>query len=43
MEYVSVIKDECEQIVCFAAGYKETEIEEMLEQHPEWYRSVVEV
>lgn len=39
MEYESVIRDECGDIVYACAGLSYDEIDEILENHPEWYLS----
>lgn len=40
MEYESCIKDECGNVILYCENKTEEEIDEILEQHPEWYRSV---
>lgn len=43
MEYVSVIKNECGEIVRYCSNMTEQEISNYIEQHPEYYCSVVEI
>lgn len=43
IEYISVIKDECGDIICVVMDRTESEIKEILSNHPEWYISCEEV
>lgn len=37
MEFVSCIKDECGCVVALCAKMSQQEIDEILDNHPEWY------
>lgn len=39
MEFRSVIRDECGDIRAYASDYTHKEIEDILDEHPEWYLS----
>lgn len=43
MELRGIIVDECGTVRKFCDDYSESEIEEILENHPEWYMTTVEI
>jgi hypothetical protein len=42
-EYMTCIVDELNEPVCWCKNYTEEQIEQMLDEHPEWSRSTVRV
>ena len=43
MEYRNVICDECGTVRAYCSEYSDTEIEKILEDHPEWYLTRIDV
>ena len=39
LEFRSCVRDECGEIRAWASDYTHAEIEQMLDDHPEWYLS----